>query len=64
MQKDQKLVTPVEFPLPSKMDVEIDKWFHESFNSTALGHHTPIWNLVLAAKEDLKQRLAALNSGS
>ncbi len=37
----------------------IDRWHSESFNSTRLGHDTELWNLVLAAKEDLKSRLAA-----
>jgi hypothetical protein len=37
----------------------IDRWHFESFNSTRLGHDTELWNLVLAATQDLKSRLAA-----
>jgi hypothetical protein len=37
----------------------IDRWHFESFNSTRLGHDTEAWNLVLAATQDLKSRLAA-----
>lgn len=37
----------------------IDRWHFESFNSTRLGHDTEVWNLVLAATQDLKSRLAA-----
>jgi len=37
----------------------IDRWHFESFNSTPLGHDTEVWNLVLAATQDLKSRLAA-----
>ena len=37
----------------------IDPWHFESFNSTRLGHDTELWNLVLAATQDLKSRLAA-----
>ncbi len=37
----------------------IDHWHFESFNSTRLGHDTELWNLVLAATQDLKSRLAA-----
>ncbi|MGA7383667.1 MAG: hypothetical protein WBW81_02895 [Methylocella sp.] len=41
------------------MSALIDRRHFESFNSTRLGHDTKPWNLVLAATQDLKSRLAA-----
>jgi hypothetical protein len=43
----------------AEIDRLIDQWFFERFTSTRLGHDTELWNLVLAAKEDLKTRVAA-----
>jgi len=54
----------IKEPTASPLDAEIDAWFQQSFNSTPLGHHTEIWNLVLRATDDLKLRLAALHARS
>ena len=68
MDEDAVSVEPEEIKEPevgeSPLDAEIDAWFQRSFNSTALGHHTEIWNLVLRATDDLKLRLAALHARS
>lgn len=42
---------------PSVSD-EIERWFHDSFHGTSIGGDTENWNLLHAAKEDLKKRLA------
>ncbi len=43
----------------SAINALIDEWHGESFHGTRLGNDTEIWNLVFAAKEELKKRLAA-----
>jgi hypothetical protein len=45
---------------PPPLHAEIDRWFQDSFHGTRLGNDTETWNLVHAAKEELKQRLGKL----
>lgn len=40
-------------------DELVDRWFADSFQGSRLANETETWNLVFAAKEDLKRRLAA-----
>jgi hypothetical protein len=69
---DQNKTQQGQAPLPNTQDAqrqagvgtstnpthdEIDRWFQESFVNTRLGNDTETWNLVHAAKEDLKRRL-------
>lgn len=40
-------------------DALVDKWHAETFAGSAVAHDASIWNLVHAAKDDLKLRLTA-----
>lgn len=42
-----------------RADILIDQWFLESFGGSRVAQSTETWNLVHAAKEELKRRLAA-----
>lgn len=35
----------------------VDEWHFECFHGSAVARDTEVWNLVHAAKDDLKQRL-------
>ena len=37
----------------------VDEWFMETIHGTVVGRYTDAYNVVLAAKDDLKKRLAA-----
>jgi len=49
---------PTRPPLP-EIDTLVETWFFETFHGSAVARSTETWNLVHAAKEDLKRRLAA-----
>jgi hypothetical protein len=49
-----------EAPASSKIDQIIDQWFVESFHGTVVSQNTQVFNVVLAAKDDLKKRLAGV----
>ena len=38
----------------------VEQWFFKAFHGSLVARSTDIWNLVHAAKEDLKHRLAEL----
>lgn len=45
--------------VPSDLDEKIERWFADHFpNSVVSRSGSEVWNLVHAAKEDLKKRLA------
>lgn len=37
----------------------VDRWHFENFHGSAAARDVEVWNLLYAAKEDLKRRLAA-----
>ncbi len=39
-------------------DQIIDRWFTERIRGSAIAQHTPSWNVLTEAVEDLKGRLA------
>ncbi len=41
-------------------DALVERWFFESFHGSPVARSTEAWNLVHAAKEELKRRLATL----
>lgn len=45
-------------PVPGKYDALVDLWFAERIQNTEIGRYTGAYNVALAAKEDLKARLA------
>lgn len=57
-QKSESAPVAVKSAVP--LHAEIDRWFQDSFHGTRLGNDTEMWNLVHAAKEDLKQRLTKI----
>ena len=52
--------TNAEATLAQRADALIDAWFFEAFQGSRVAQSTETWNCVHAAKEALKQRLAAL----
>lgn len=44
---------------PHPIAVIIDEWFNSTFPGSAIAGPTENWNFLLAAKDDLKRRLAA-----
>lgn len=54
------LATPLPRAVDASVAIAVDQWFGDSFRGTRLGNDTELWNLVFQAKEDLKQRLAAI----
>ena len=49
-----------ELQPPRDLDALIDRWHAETFSGSAIARDTEIWNLVHAATQDLKARLAAM----
>lgn len=49
-----------EAPKPTKLDELVDAWRAEKFRDTCVARDVEVWNLVHAATEDLKLRLARL----
>jgi hypothetical protein len=43
----------------SEIDTLVETWFFQTFHGSAVARSTETWNIVHAAKEDLKRRLAA-----
>lgn len=46
-------------PLPPSIDALVERWHADTFPETVAAHDVRVWNLVHAAKDDLKARLAA-----
>ena len=40
------------------VDALVEHWFFEAFHGSPVARSTEVWNIVHAAKEDLKRRLA------
>ena len=45
--------------VPARLDALVDRWHAETFAGSAVARDVATWNLVHAAKDDLKARLAA-----
>lgn len=43
---------------PSRLNDVIDAWFNDHFPNSPVAQNTTAWNLTVAAREDLKQRLS------
>lgn len=48
---------------PQPIDVLIESWWADNFPGSPVALLTPAWNHALAAKEDLKRRLASFAGG-
>ena len=46
-------------PKAAATDALVERWFFESFHGSPVARATEAWNVVHAAKEELKRRLAA-----
>ena len=49
-------------PPPVDLDALVDRWHAEAFAGSIVAQDTESWNLVHAATQDLKTRLAAAMS--
>ncbi len=56
----KSLEAATEASAAAAISAAIDTWMHESFAGSVVAQNTQVWNVVFAAKDDLKQRLAAL----
>jgi hypothetical protein len=46
-------------PEAERLAALVNQWHFETFHGSIVARDTEVWNLVYAAKEDLKQRLAS-----
>ncbi|MGD9614231.1 MAG: hypothetical protein AB7H90_11440 [Alphaproteobacteria bacterium] len=49
--------------VPQPIDMLIELWWADYFPGSPVAQLTPAWNQALAAKEDLKRRLASFAGG-
>ena len=54
---------PVGSIVPRPIDMLIEFWWADHFPGSPVAQLTPAWNHALAAKEDLKRRLASFAGG-
>jgi hypothetical protein len=49
--------------VPQRLDVLIERWWADHFPGSPVAQLTPAWNHAMAAKEELKRRLASFARG-
>jgi hypothetical protein len=49
--------------VPQPIDMLVEFWWADHFPGSPVAQLTPAWNHALAAKEDLKRRLASFAGG-
>lgn len=49
--------TPEPQHASTELEQIVEQWFFEAFHGSVVARTTEAWNLVHAAKEDLKERL-------
>jgi len=54
---------PAGSAVPQPIDMLIELWWAEHFPGSPVAQLTSAWNHALAAKEDLKRRLASFAGG-
>ena len=58
-----RAATPAPVPLPpDNHDALVERWWNDHFPGSPVASLTAAWNHAFAAKEELKRRLAGLNS--
>jgi len=50
-------------PPPAVIDELVERWWEDHFPGSPVAQVTQAWNHALAAKNELKRRLAALSPG-
>lgn len=63
MDENDQAVAPDSPPAPvakPSLEAEIETWFRDHFHNSVVSRETEIYNLVLAAKQDLIKRFTAL----
>jgi hypothetical protein len=54
---------PAGSAVPQPINILVELWWADHFPGSPIAQLTPAWNHALAAKEDLKRRLASFAGG-
>jgi hypothetical protein len=55
---------PAGSAVPEPIDMLVERWWADHFPGSPVAQLTSAWNHALAAKEDLKRRLASFAGGA